>query len=220
MNSRARLLACLLVLVPVCALAEPDLSRCQPLDINRVLPYHDIRDPGSSVNLGTVETNHFIKDVELLRRGQTSPLPYDISFVLRAFPNHYRALNSMAMWQLKNNLPEDPKNELWTADCYFLRALDFVPDDWKVNLVYGVYLHKAKRLDEAQKQYEEAEQKGADSADYWYNRGLLEVDMGHLTKAQECADKAYEQGASLPGLKMKLARALSAQNAQGKPKAR
>lgn len=219
-NRRAMTLAALVLLMPVAALAEPDLSRCERLSSSG--SYHDINDPGSAVNLRTVETNHFIRDVELLRRGQTAPLPYDLDFVLRAFPNHYRALNSMATWQLKNALPNSPDGRVWTADCYFQRAMDLVPEDWKVRFVYGIYLHKAKRLKEAREQYDAAESLGGvdaeGSADYHYNRGLLEIDAGNLAKARDYADKAYALGASLPGLRDKLARAENAASPRSAPK--
>jgi len=204
-----RVAAVLPLLGPAWAAAAPDLVRCEPLDASGV--YHDINDPGSSVNLHTVEINHFIKDVERLQRGQTAPLPYDIDFVLRAFPNHYRALNAMASWQLKNRLPANVEGKLWTADCYFQRAMTLVPEDWKVRFIYGIYLHKSKRFAEAREQYTAAESLGGDqaagSADFYYNRGLFEVDAGNVDKAREYADKAYTLGASLPGLRDKLARA-------------
>jgi len=210
MNIVAKVVAgAMLVLWPLAGFAAPDMSRCVGLDTRTV--YHDINDPGSSVNLNTVETNHFIRDVEYLRRGQTAPLPFDIDFVLRAFPNHYRALNAMATWQLKNSLPATEDGRLWTADCYFDRAITFVPDDWRVRMIYGIYLHRAKRVTEAQEQYDGAERLGGEEAetsvDYNYNRALMEIDAGNLPKARLYADRAYELGAALPGLSQKLARA-------------
>jgi tetratricopeptide (TPR) repeat protein len=203
---RKRFVALVVLMWPAYLAAAPDLSRCEPLSSD--VDYHDVTDGASAVNLNTVESNHFVKDVEMLVRGQTAPLPLDIDFVLRAFPNHYRALNSMATWQLKNKLQTlTPDGRPWTADCYFQRALNFVPKDWRVRVVYAVYLHRAKRLDEAHEQYVAAEDLGANNADYYYSRGLLEVEMGDLDSARKYADKAYGMGMPLNGLRDKLARA-------------
>jgi tetratricopeptide (TPR) repeat protein len=185
------------------AASYEDYLPCEPLSPDQT--YHDINDPRDHVLLGTVESNHFLPQVETLQKGQSSTIQADIAFVLRAFPNHYRALNAMARWQLRNKLPLD--NSIWTADCYFLRAQAFRPDDWKVRFVYGIYLHAAKRLDEADRAYAAAAERGADTPDFYYDRGLLNVDLGRLDLAQQDADKAYEMGHPLPGLRDKLARA-------------
>jgi tetratricopeptide (TPR) repeat protein len=182
-----------------------DFYPCEALDPTVV--YHDLRDPTNAILLGTVERNHFTPDVEQLRKGFTAPLPRDIAFVLRQFPNHYRALYAMATWQLRNKGPLDAENNIWSADCYFQRAIAFRPEDWKVHFIYGIYLHKAHRLPEAEAAYDAAEAAGATGADYYYNRGLLEVDLGHLDRAEEYARSAYAAGHPLPGLREKLAHA-------------
>lgn len=216
MNAQTKLFAGLISLIFSASIgAAPDLSRCEPLDAatlasdNTQVTYHDINDPASAVVRGTVESNHFIPSVENLTKGQTAPLPRDIAFVLNAFPNHYRALASMARWQLANKLPSDPESRVWTADCYFSRAMTFRPKDSLVRLLYGVYLHRAKRWAEADTQYATAEQLGNTSADLYYNWGLLEVDRNNLEKAKEYANKAYALGYPLPGLKHRLKRALA-----------
>lgn len=185
-----------------------DIQPCEPLDPRQ--EYHDFNDSTWSQLLGTVTHHHFPPSVENLQAGFTAPLPRDIAFVLRQFPNHYRALNSMGRWALQNKNALDTSGEVWTADCYFVRALEFVPEDPVVPFVYGIYLHKAKRLEEAAVQYAAAERLGEQSADFYYNRGLLEIDRGNLDKAQEYADKAYAMHHPLPGLRDKLARAKAA----------
>ena len=191
------------------AASYTDFLPCEPLDPNQ--QYHDLNEAADHQVLGTVERNHFTPEVETLQKGLTAPLPRDIAFVLRAFPNHYRALNSMARWQLQNTKKAlDSDNLVWTADCYFLRAMSFVPDDWRVQFVYAIYLHRAKRYPEAEKTYDSAEQLGAEGAEFFYNRGLLALDEGKLDVAQQYSDKAYEMGYPLKGLRDKLARAKSA----------
>lgn len=202
---RHLLLALLFAGTNVLAATYQDVLPCEPLDPQG--PNHDLNDPRERTLLGTVESNHFTPEVERLEQGLTAPLPRDIAFVLRAFPNHYRALNAMARWQLANKPSKDGRDNVWTADCYFLRASAFLPMDATVHAIYGIYLHRSKRLQEAARQYEIAEQLGAQGADFYYNRGLLEIDLGNLDKAGEYADRAYALGHPLPGLRDRLARA-------------
>jgi Tfp pilus assembly protein PilF len=209
MNRRTYVCLALLLASPAFGLSYQDVSPCEPLTAHG--QYHDINDAREAVVRGTVESNHFTPEVETLQRGLTAPLPRDIAFVLRAFPNHHRALNSMARWQLQNKAPLDAENDIWTADCYFLRAIDFRPDDWRVQFVYGIYLHRAKRLVEADKAYDAAAELGADTPDFFYNRGLLAVDRGNLQQAGEFSDKATALGHPLKGLRDKLARARKAE---------
>jgi tetratricopeptide (TPR) repeat protein len=200
------LIVVLLAAVPVFAGNYEDFPPCQALDANG--RYYDLNDAASATVLNTVEVNHFPPSVEMLRKGLTATLPLDIAFVLNAFPNHYRALNSMAMWQLRNKmLPLEGELRVWSADCYFLRAIDFTPQDWKLHFIYAIYLHKAKRGTEARTEYASAEELGGDSADLYYNRGLLELDLGDIDTASKYADKAYQLGHPLPGLRDRLARA-------------
>jgi len=195
-----------------------DFLPCEPLDPNPQLAYGDYNDPAQQVRLHTVETNHLNSDVLHLKRGQTATnLSKDLAFALRQFPNHPAALSAMAEWQLKNRIPDDPVENVWTADCYFQRAIAFRPNDPVVHLIYGIYLHKAHRLQEAERAYQSAEESGAGGADYFYNRGLLEVDLGNLDKAEECAQKAYAMGLPLPGLRDKLARARAKQGPGAAP---
>jgi tetratricopeptide (TPR) repeat protein len=188
------------------AVGYSDIQPCEPFDPNGV--YHDINETSDQVLRGTVERNHFTKPVETLQRGTTAPLPRDIAFVLRYFPNHYRALNAMGRWQLQNKLDiGDSESPVWTADCYFRRAIDYRPDDWKIHFIYGIYLHGAKRLNEASHEYTAAEENGAEGAEFFYNRGLLAVDLGNIEQASKDAEKAYAMGVPLPGLRDKIARA-------------
>jgi tetratricopeptide (TPR) repeat protein len=189
-----------------------DLSRCEALEVTTQT--YDVNDSASAVPIHTVETNHFTPDVEHLLKGQTAPLPLDIAFVLRYIPNHYRALSAMANWQLKNRVPADMQSRVWTVDCYFERALVWRPNDPKVHFVYAIYLQKAARLADAVQEYAQAERLGASDAEFYYNRGLLEFDLGRLDAAREDADRAYSLGYPLLGLHHKLQRA-----AAGTPKA-
>lgn len=167
----------------------------------------DYRDPAQGSNLDVVERFHFTHQVEALVRGQSSAEPLsDIVYTLRAFPNHHRALRSIARLQLRGE--RFPENS-YDAECFFRRAITFRPDDSTVRLLHGIFLAKEKRIDEAKAEYDAALSLAPDSIDINYAAGLFFVEIGDLSRAQQCADVAYAGGYPLPGLRNRLAAAES-----------
>jgi len=163
---------------------------------------------GQKNKLNLVESFHFNRDVELLISGMQAPLPADIHYTLKHFPNHYRALHSMAQWQLQN---PNPRNEecnciawLLPAECYFTRAITFTPKDPVLYYLLGIYLHQKGELDRAFEAYNDAKNLGIDNSEYFYNFGLLLVDMKDFPAAREYAHQAYARGVPFPGLRNKL----------------
>lgn len=192
-----------------------DVQPCVPIDKDADIV--DLNDRFAQARVNIVESNHFIPVVEQLIRGQTAPLPRDIAFVLRNIPNHYRALNAMSRWQATNPIPFEPDMAapIWTTACYFQRAIDWRPTDYRLRLLYASHLQKLKRFGDARAQYVRVEAMGFESADVYYNRGLLELDAGDLKLAQAYADKAYSMGYPLPGLRNRLQRALAGEPVDG-----
>lgn len=171
--------------------------------------YRDANDPANASHVALTEQYHFTPEVEQLIRGSSAKMPMDIDFTLRHHPNHYRALWAMARWQRTNRIPTEFVGRALPIDCYFERAFAFRPEDPQLRVLYAMNLHALGRLSEAEVEYGKAERLGAATAEYYYSRGLLELDLGHVAKAQEYADKAYALGYPLPGLKNKLAKARS-----------
>ncbi len=99
---------------------------------------------------------------------------------------------------------ERPTDATFTVPCYFERAIRFAPDDGNVRMVYGTYLFKIGRKEEALKELETAESMSVDSGNFHYNIGLIYFDMKNYEKALSHAHRAYELGYQLPGLKRKL----------------
>ena len=99
----------------------------------------DYRDPNARTNsLPIVEDFHFTIDVETLKHGKSGPVAADIGYTLRAFPNHPRALRSIARYELEGGkFPED--SIIPSADCYFQRALAFAPDSAEINYNAGLF---------------------------------------------------------------------------------
>lgn len=196
-----------LVAVLATLLAAPvqaqDVGQCGTLR-NHYGPYDYTNPLHVSERLEIVERVHFTSQVETLERGATSVYPMDdIDYVLRAFPNHHRALYAMAREYLKWKTPPASRG-IYSADCYFRRAIAFRADDGMVRLVYGIYLAKSNRLDEALEQYQAAVRLMDHSSEAHYNLGLLYLRLGQTDKAVEEARRAYELGYPLPGLRDQL----------------
>lgn len=159
------------------------------------------------VKLPVVEIHHFNSDVENLKAGMTGFVIDDLNYVLRTFPNHHRALNSMGrLWReyrKKNQYPPGASPEK-TAEYYFEQAIRFAPRDGTSRMLYGIHLHASGKLKKALALYLEAEKLAPDSAELHYNLGLLYLDMKDFKKARAHAIKAYNQNYPLQGLKNRL----------------
>ena len=151
------------------------------------------------------ERFHFTKSVENLTGGQSGSIPADIDFMLRAWPNHHRALNSLSRYQLQ--LTRGQRKPLTPVECYFQRAINFSPNDSNSVLLYAIFLHKSKYLEKALEQYRRAEAISPTDAQIQYNLALLLVEMEEYEEARAYAKKLYVNGFPLPGLRRKLNKA-------------
>lgn len=179
--------------------AAADFMDCGDL-VNAYGPY-DYRT--SKDKLLIVDSNHFTQDVEALRRGITGPLGGDIDYTLRASPNHHRALIAMSNLARKLNT-EQPQGANYTLACYFDRAIRFAGDDGVVRLIYGTYLSRAGKKKDAMQQLEVALSLDPNNANVHYNLGLLYFEGKDFPQARLHAQRAYELGFALPGLKRML----------------
>ena len=157
--------------------------------------------------LPIVERVHFDGGVEALRGHADHPqnLGGDIDYTLRAFPNHHRALYTMARFYLTKD-KFNRGNLRYSADCYFERAMAFKPTDGVVRMIYGVYLYKAGNLKDAERRFSEALERSPNDAEVHYNMGLVLAKAKRWDKAREHAKRAYELGHPMPGLRNKLKR--------------
>lgn len=154
--------------------------------------------------LGIVEHAHFTPEVEMLIRGKTSTTAGgDISYTLGVFPNHHRALLSMAALSDKEKT-DKPYGARFTVDCYFRRAVAWRPDDNIVHMLYARYLAKAKRTAEAEQQLGIAASQARDNPMTHNNLGLIYFDMKNYSQALVHAHKAYALGLNIPNLRQQL----------------
>jgi|KBSSwiStaDraftv2_1062776.scaffolds.fasta_scaffold747493_2 Tfp pilus assembly protein PilF len=184
------------------SMAQVNEVTCGPINLAGQVGPFDYRTAAPDVKR-QVEGVHFTPDVEALRRGGTTSISGDLDYTLRILPNNYRALNSLAKLRFREN-KDRLQGMHWPVECYFERAVRYAPDDPMVRQVYGYYLVRMGRKQEALAQIETASSLGVNSANLHYNLGLLYFEVGEFDKSMEHAWKAYQAGYDLPGLKAKL----------------
>lgn len=190
--------ALLLALLCFARAADADEITCGPLT-NAFGPF-DYRDPearGEPLHL--VESAHFTSDIENLIRGNSGTLGGDLDYTLRAFPNHHRALYSVAKYAMRSG-----NTLLRPGACYFDRAIRFRPDDAMVYLVQGIYLSQARKFDDSIKSYRRAITLQPGSAEAHYNLGLALLQVNDPAGANEQAQIAYGLGYPFDGLRRRL----------------
>lgn len=150
-----------------------------------------------------VESAHFTPDVEQNIQGNSTYIGGDLDYTLRAWPNHPRALASMSRQGLIEKTVQ-ARGAHFPVDCYFLRALEFAPDDGTVHAVYANHLFAHGKLDESLAEFKRAVELEPQNATINYNAGLAYLRVKDYDKALAHAQKAYALGFPLPGLKNKL----------------
>ena len=185
-------------------LSAAEYEACGELDRHGAYGPYDYTDPFHfREKLPIVERHHFTRGVEYLIKGNTGNVMQDLSYTLMSFPNHHRALASVAKLSIKERRPK-PLTSTFTVECWFDRAIRWRAKDGTVRMIFGNYLSQTKNHKEALAQYEVAEQLLKNNANLYYNMGLLYMDLKNYDKAQEYAKKAYDQGFPLVGLKNQL----------------
>lgn len=151
-----------------------------------------------------VETYHFTPKVERLEAGQSgASIGSDLSFTLRYFPNHRRALASMVRYGLKTRA-EKPPGSQYTVSCWIERAIEYQPDDAAMYPIRGYYLFKKGDSKGAARDFRRAIELGLDDGNTHYNLGLALVEQGEYAEAVKEAKIAAKLGFTLPGLKRRL----------------
>jgi tetratricopeptide (TPR) repeat protein len=175
---------------------------------NQFGPY-DYRDSAAKTGLSSplqmVESRHFNTDVATLTHGLSSTIAGDLSYTLRVFPNHHRALQSLADLGLRDkkmNIQDLP----FTIPCFFIRAKNYAPTDGMVNAVYAYYLANLNQKDLALTEAEQAIKKAGNNSRIYYDVGLAYYYMGNYNKAQEYSNTAKKLGSTAVGLDILLSK--------------
>ncbi len=190
-------------------------SSCGPVSTKDTAgPYnYRTRSPGERWHVNDVNKHHYFKaQREMSKR---SPLPQrihrELSYTLIRIPNHHQALFLLARFH--NQFPKEEFNPpvagvfSVSPECFFDRGMRFVPDDPYVPLLKAIYYHKRKRYKKSLPVYKRLIEKHPGWGELHYNLGLLYADMKDYKQATLHANKAQENGYTLPGLKNKLEKA-------------
>lgn len=162
----------------------------------------DYYNPANADELNDVNTNHMHRVVTGMQSQDSNArlAINNIDYMLRAFPNHPQVLRLMSEYFLGGG----KRWEHRSAECYFDRAVRFVPEDGNTRMIFGVYLYRKGNLQDARVQLEKARELLPDSADAAYNLALLDFREKKYDSAKANALKAYSLGYPLPFLRDNL----------------
>lgn len=167
----------------------------------------DYNDPRNQRRLKLVEDHHFTNDVFALNRSAWHKhLDSSIAYTLHVFPNHHRALDAISRLALQEGTSQ-LRRARYTVDCYFERGIRWQPRDATVRLLYGLHHHRFGRTEQAINELRKALDLAPENPEIHYNLGLILVRKGEYVAARRHAQRAYQLGYPLPGLRRQLERA-------------
>lgn len=150
-----------------------------------------------------VEGQHFPPDVENLVKPKLSTFGSAIAYTLHGYPNHVRALATLERLTEREKT-DQPKGADYTLDCYYRRAIRFVPDDLLVRMMYALYLNKRGKKDLAISQAEYVDSLAASDPLTRNNLGLVFLSLGLPDRALEQLDKTDAADPGLTLLRQRL----------------
>ena len=154
--------------------------------------------------LRNVEKYHLNQAADKLRSGQFESASGDIEFILRFFPNHPQGL--ILMTQLCEQWKFSAQCNFAMVSEVFENAIAVNPNVASTYVLQGIYLDRTKRLSAAVASFEKAVSVDPNSLNAHYNLGLAYFETKQFELANVHAQRAYQLGAPLPGLRDKLIR--------------
>lgn len=151
-------------------------------------------------HLSVVTSYHLAPGQRDLANGRYHSAVGHAEFILNHFTNHPQALSLLSEACLKW---KDPKCDA-TAEGRFQKAIARNPDAAPTYVVYAIHLHRKEHLKEAVEAYRRALELAPESVNAHYNLGLAYIDLKQYDLANQHAQKSYQLGAFLPGLRTRL----------------
>ncbi|GAB2860897.1 hypothetical protein GCM10027277_31920 [Pseudoduganella ginsengisoli] len=191
--------ACLLAAAAAPAMAASKI--CGALDEPATLSDYRKGRTEFAARLSQVEKTAFTPEVESGARGMAGGTALEAT--LAAFPNHAPALNALTRLALKEKRATIPGMK-YPVECYYDRAQRFAPDDAAVYAAYAGYLFGLGLNDKAVEMYVRAVELDSRNAVIHYNLGLAYFKLNNYELANKYAQRAYNAGFPLPGLRTML----------------
>lgn len=165
-------------------------------------------DPAKQLHIRGMERNHMNDGVRSLQRGQTTAAASgDLRFMVSTVPNHPDALALLIRLAERYRTENLPEAGPYTVECWLHRAVVFSPKDGTAYLLYGTYLGRKGKADEAISALEKADSLRPGDINIAYNLGLMYFDKKDYERSRQFAKRAYGAGFPLQGLKKKLEQA-------------
>jgi hypothetical protein len=189
----------------------PDVTpRVNPASCGRWTGFYgpiDYRSAGKGVR-SRVESHHFDAYLpRFLTWSVTSPfdrhIAANLAYTLRAFPNHPVAMLIMDQIGRRLRTENIPGGEV-PLECWYVRALQTVPDDPAVRALYGIYLAWRDRKEEARSNLDLGDKGTCMQRGLQYQMGLARFKLGDYEVAQRHAMRAERLGLPLDALKRQL----------------
>lgn len=190
---------CLLATAAAPALAAPKI--CGGFDEPAALADYRKGRTEFAARLAQVEKSSFSPEVESGALGMAGAAA--LQATLATFPNHAPALNALTRLALKEKRAVLPGMK-YPVECYFDRAQRFAPDDAAVYAAYAGYLFGLGLSDKAVDMYGRAVELDGRNAVIQYNLGLAYFKLNNYELANKYAQRAYNAGFPLPGLRSML----------------
>jgi len=162
----------------------------------------DYREPPPDA-LHLVEMAHYTEEVAAGVKGNTGAIGGDLDYTLRAFPNHVKALTTMAMVSARMKVNQLPSAR-YPVECYFERAVRFKPDDGLAWGAYGKYLYGAGQEERGMPLLKKAYDMAPDNPSVNYNLGIAYFRAKQYDLAVKHAKIAYQHNFPFDGLRNML----------------
>ena len=179
--------------------------------------YFDINEPSDELweagRLWEIDVIHTGKAENLIRnsgvmgQAEFQSAIRDLDYSLRAIPNDPRALMLMIEVDEIRRSNRALTTNVAPPECYFQRAESFRPQQEHLHIIKGIYLNKRGLFDDEISAYRKALSINDEAVEAHYNVGLAYIKRGDLDNASKHAQKAYQFGYPLQGLRRKLEQA-------------
>jgi tetratricopeptide (TPR) repeat protein len=168
------------------------------VDVNRANDYYTNR---GSPAVSTVEAYHLGPCEKRLSERDYPRTLSECGFILRIFPNHPTALlltaDACSQWKSPKCMLED----------VFANAIAINPKAAETFVVQGIYRTRTKQYDQAIQSFKYALELQPNMMNAHYNIALAYLEAQQFDLANQHAQKAYNLGATLPGLRERLTKA-------------